>query len=109
MLEVFLIAVIVVLIVDISGFIDSLKSGLRYISTKGKMSSPDYSLKPLDCSLCCTFWTGLIYVIAIGEFSIWMLVWILLMSTFTPVIKDMILFIRDLMIKIISRLYEGIQ
>lgn len=104
MLDVFLIAVIVVIIVDISGFVDSLKSGIKYIATKGKMSSPDYSLKPLDCDFCAQFWTSLIYVIAMGEFSLWMLVWILLMSVMTPIIKDVIITIRDIMIKMIDKI-----
>jgi hypothetical protein len=54
---------ICVLVIDISGFIDSIKYGLSYLLTKGKIPTTDYRLKPIDCSLCATFWCGLIYVL----------------------------------------------
>ena len=64
-----LITAIVVFIVDISGAVDSLKSGLKWILTKGKMKNSDYQLKPLDCSLCMTFWSGIIYLLITNNFT----------------------------------------
>lgn len=104
MVDVILITIIVVCIVDVSGFIDTIKSLLKRIMTGGKMSDPNYSLKPIDCSLCMSFWTNLIYTIATGQFSLWILTFILLCSVMTPVIRDIIFTIRDLMIKLIGRI-----
>lgn len=102
MLDLFLIGVIWVIIIDLSGFIYSLKSGLKRLITKGMMSDPNYSLKPLDCSFCMTWWTGLVYMIASGMFSLWMVTYLLLVCVMTPVIRDFIALVRDLFIKILN-------
>lgn len=102
MTDILLIAVIVVVIIDISGFSDSLKSGLKRLLTKGRMSDPYYSLKPFDCSFCMTWWTGLIWLLVIHNVTLWMLAYLLLICVMTPVIKDVIILIRETMLKIIK-------
>jgi hypothetical protein len=100
MLDLFFIAVVVVVIIDLSGFIDSVKSGLKRWATRGRMSDPNYTLKPIDCSFCMTFWTGLVYLLATG-ITLWSVVWLLLLCFFTPVIKDVLLLVRDLITRLI--------
>ena len=102
MTDILLIAVIIVVIIDISGFSDSLKSGLKRLLTKGRMSDPYYSLKPFDCSFCMTWWTGLIWLLVIHNVTLWMLAYLLLICVMTPVIKDVIILIRETMLKIIK-------
>lgn len=102
MLDLFLIAVICVIIIDLSGVTLSIKSGIKRILTKGMMSDPNYSLKPIDCSFCITFWSGLVYMLVGHSFSLWMLTYLLLLCVMTPVIRDVIILIRDLMIKLIN-------
>lgn len=109
MLDVFLIALITVIIVDLSGFVYNLKGWLRSIVSGGMMRSGDYSLKPIDCSFCMNFWCSLIYVLITGNLSLFILFWILLMSFLTPVIKDLLLFVKDIMIIIIEKLYEAVK
>ena len=109
MLSLFLISLIVVIIVDLSGFIDSLKSGLKRIVTKGRMSGSDYRLKPLDCSFCMTFWSGLVYLLITHSFSLWMLSYLLLLCVFTVFIKDVLIVIKDILSYIIRKLYEVIR
>lgn len=109
MLNIFLISVIVVIIIDLSGFIESIKSGLKYIVTKGRMSGSDYRLKPLDCSFCMTFWTGLVYLLVTHTFTLWMLTYLLLTCVMTIFIKDVIVTFRGLLQYIIKKLYEVIQ
>lgn len=104
MLNLFLISVICVIVIDISGFVDSLKSGIKRILTKGVLSDPNYSLKPIDCSFCMNFWVGLIYLLVSGTFTIWMLTYVLLLSVMTPVMRDVIYLVRDTMIKILKYL-----
>lgn len=104
MLNLFLIAVIVVIIIDISGITLSIKSSIKRLLTKGRMSDPNYSLKPLDCSFCMTFWTGLVWLLVTHSFSLWMLTYLLLLCVMTPVISDVIILIRELFIKILKKL-----
>lgn len=104
MLDLFLISVIVVIIIDISGITDTIKSLIKRIITRGMMSDPNYSLKPIDCSFCMTFWTGLVYMLCVGTFSLWMVTFLLLLCVMTPVIKDVILLFRNTIIKIIKKI-----
>ena len=104
MLDLFLIGVICVIIIDLSGVTESIKSGIKRLLTKGKMSDPNYSLKPLDCSFCMTFWSGLVYLLVTGTLSIWMVTYLLLICVMTPVIGDIITLVRDKLILIIKYL-----
>lgn len=102
MLDLFLIGVICVIVIDLSGVIDSIKSAIKRLFTKGKMSDPNYSLKPIDCSFCMNFWCGLTYLLVTNTFSLWMITYVLLISVMTPVIKDVLLLVRDKLILLIK-------
>lgn len=102
MLDLFLIGVICVIIIDISGVTYSIKSGIKRLLTKGMMSDPNYSLKPIDCSFCMTFWSGLVYLLVTNTLSLWMITFLLLICTMTPVIKDVIILVRESLIKILN-------
>ena len=99
-IDLFEITVIVVIIVDISGFIDSIKNLIGKV-----LGINNVSLKPIDCSLCMTFWVSMAYLIYANELSITTLMFSLLISVMTPIIKDAIYLIRDLIGKIISKAY----
>ena len=100
------IQLLVVFIVDISGAIDSLKSGLKWILTKGKMSSSDYRLKPIDCSLCMTFWSGLIYLWCVGSFTLPWICIVGLLAAFSGLAKSTILLFEDIVVRIINYIYN---
>lgn len=104
MIDILLIAVICVVIIDISGFTDSWKSGLKRLLTKGRFRDPNYSLKPFDCSFCITWWTGLIYLLVIQSVSLWMLAYLLFVCMMTPVIRDILILIRESLLKLIKLL-----
>lgn len=104
-----LLAFIVVMVVDISGFVDSVKSSLKWVLTKGKMKDSNYRLKPLDCSLCMTFWTCVIYLFIAGEFTLPYLTFSLLLACFSVIIKDTILLVRDIATIIIRWFYKFID
>ena len=104
MIDILLLAVIVVCIVDISGFTDSWKSGLKRLLTKGRMSDPNYSFKPFDCSFCILWWVGLFYMLITHSLSLWMTAYLLGICVMTPVIKDIIILIRETFLKIINKL-----
>lgn len=109
LLKLLCIQLICVLIIDISGFIDSVKWGVSKWLTKGKIPTTDYRIKPFDCSLCMTWWSCLIYMICMGQFSIFLLAYILFLAIMTPVAKEIIVLIRDICIKVINKIYDMIQ
>ena len=100
-IDLFEITVIVVIVVDISGFIDSIKSLIGKV-----LHINNVSLKPLDCSFCLNFWASLIYLLITNELSITAVMFALIMSVMTTVIKDAIYLIRDLIGKIINKIYN---
>lgn len=102
----FLISILVVYIVDISGAIDSLKSGIKWVLTKGKMNNSNYRLKPLDCPLCCVWWCGLIYLLVTNNFTLPYITIVALFSTFSGIIKSSILIVEDTITKIIQIIYK---
>lgn len=100
-IDLFEITVIVVIIVDISGFIDSIKNLVGKV-----LHINNVSLKPFDCSLCANWWVSLAYLLITNELSITAVMVTLLLSTMTPIIKDAIYLIRDLLGKIINKAYN---
>ena len=100
-LDLFEITVIVVIIVDISGFIDSIKTLIGKV-----LGINNVSLKPIDCSFCMNFWASLGYLVITNELSITAVMVTLLLSTMTPVIQDLIYLMRDLIGKIINKIYN---
>lgn len=105
----FLIAVITVCIIDLSGFVGTLKSALNKLLTRGKLSNSDYQLKPFDCSLCMTFWIGLIYLIIYHQLTLLNISILLLIAVSTPIINDVIRLIQDLITRIINIIYRKIN
>ena len=104
-----LINLIISYIIDISGVMDSIKSFLKRILTKGKMSDPNYSIKPFDCSLCMTFWVSLLYVYLIGQFSIYGLFLACANSYVVQFSKDLYLLIKDIFVKVLDLIYKFIS
>ena len=95
------IAVIVVIIIDISGFIDSIKEFI------GKMLNiANVRLKPLDCSFCMNWWVSLLYIYITNNLTLSTILFALLCSTLTPVISDMIYLIRDILGFILLKISE---
>lgn len=100
-IDLFEISIIVVIIVDISGFIDSVKTLIGKV-----LGINNVNLKPFDCSFCMNFWISLIYLLITNELSITAVMVTLLLSTMTSIIKDAIYLIRDLIGKAIDKIYN---
>lgn len=93
------IAVIVVIVIDISGFIDEIKGLIGRL-----LNISNVRLKPFDCSFCMTFWVSMCYLIYANELSLTTVMVSLLMSTLTPVIEDLIYLMRDLTANLINKI-----
>lgn len=109
LINLILIAYITVFIVDISGAIESFKSGLKWLLTKGKMKNSDYVLKPIDCSLCMTFWIGIAYLLITSNFTLPYLGFVCLLACFANLIKSSILLVEDVLVTIINLIYKIID
>lgn len=100
-----LIQFIVVFIVDLSGFIPNIKSFVSRLLTKHEFN---FSLKPFDCSLCLTFWVGIIFVLVTSQFTIPVLFYICILSFFTPVTNLILINIKDILLSILNKIYDKI-
>ena len=75
-LKLYLLSVICCLIIDISGFIPSVKSFIVTISRFYRLpflyniEAHNIRIKPLDCSLCMSFWTGIVFLYIQSALSI---------------------------------------
>lgn len=92
--NIFIIAMLCCFIVN-SGAVDSLKR-LIWRWLKGKAPYKDYSLKPLDCELCLTWWCGVIYLLCTAEFTLGNIAIVALSAWLTPVIVDLMHIIVEL-------------
>lgn len=93
------IAIIVVIIIDISGIVDEVKGLIGRL-----LNITNVRLKPLDCSFCLNFWVSMGYLIYVDELSLTTVMVSLLCSTLTPTISDLIYLIRDLISTIINKI-----
>lgn len=98
------ITLIIVFIIDLSGVTFSIKRLISFLVTKGKIIKDDYSIKPFDCSLCMTFWCGIIYTICLNQFTLFNLLIICLLAFFTPILKDILYLLKDIFISLITKI-----
>lgn len=103
-LKLFEITVIVVIIVDISGFIDSIKTLIGKI-----LHINNVSIKLIECSFCVNWWLSLLYLYITNNLTLSTILFALLCSTLTPIIKDSVFLIRDIFGKIILKINDLIQ
>lgn len=81
---------VIAYITEVSGIIDTLKYALgRWLGVTVSR------LKPLDCSLCMTWWCGLIYIICVGECSVINIAVVALLSALAHNIAEAIMLISD--------------
>lgn len=102
-----LLAVIVCFIVDLSGVVDSIK----HFIWKRWIKVGDYhqlSLKPLSCSLCSVWWTGLLYLLLTpGAFTIPWVFAVAMLSLFSSRISGFLQFLLDAFDRVLELLYKN--
>ena len=108
LINILLIAVITVFIIDLSGAINNL---VKPIVRKVLHLSPnaDIHLPLIGCSLCVTFWAGLIYLLTAKAFTLPGIVAVCIVSFLTPVISDILILCKDTLTKIIDLIYLMLQ
>lgn len=101
-IELFCLTIITVFIIDISGFIEHIKYWISKCFTKNKFTTTDWELKPFDCSLCMSWWIGLIWIFSTTNSSVWLYLITIqaVMSMLTSNLKDLIYFFKEILNKI---------
>ena len=108
MLSILFIAIILVFCIDLSGAMDKanrwvwskLYKGIKYI---------DWTIPLFGCSLCCTWWASLLYILVTGQLSFLMIAYIALIAFMTPIIKDIMILLKDASTKLIDVIYKLIN
>ena len=111
-INIILLATIIVFIVDLSGAIENLMKPI----VKHILHIPpqkDINLPLIECSLCCTWWINLIYICIVSiantftfnQFLILVSV-LSLVSFLTATLKDLLILIKDLIIRFIEVFYK---
>ena len=94
--DLFSILIISVLVIDISGFVHSIKVAIgKFLG----ISPNSFRIKPFDCSFCMTFWVSMIYLLVVGRFSLVNIAIVLLLCCLTTPLKNLIMSVRDKLTK----------
>ena len=102
----FLLCLITVNLVDLSGFITTVKHWIWKWVFKGKREYRDFDFRPFECSYCMTHHLCVIYALIVGAFTLEVYLYILILAFLTPIFKDILTLIKDVMTKIIDELYR---
>ena len=101
MINCFLITIFFVIVIDQLHFVDDITSVISGWMTNGKIKKP-IQLKPFTCSTCMSWWTNLAYIIVTNQFSILMILYILILSWTTPIISSILTLVKNLFLKFIN-------
>ena len=93
-LNLILIQLLVVFIVDLSGVMTSIKKGIWKWLKKDKPYK-DFDLKPFTCSLCSTWWAGLIYLIITQHFTIYYIALVALLAFLASTAATLLQLLKD--------------
>ena len=94
--DLFSILIISVIVIDISGFVHSIKVAIgKYL----KISPNSFRIKPFDCSFCMTFWVSVIYLLVVGRFTLVNIAIVLLLCCLTTPLKNLVMSVRDKLTK----------
>ena len=99
LIDLILIQIICVNIVDISGVVSHIENAIaRALSLKR------VSIYLLNCSYCVTHWCCVIYLLFNGALSLKTYAIVLVLCFLTSVTKDLLWGIRDILVKLVSKL-----
>lgn len=101
-IDLLLLTIIITYTVGISGFVEVLKEKIwNYLYNP--IPYTNWSLKPLDCPICLTFWVGLIYLFINKDITLLNITIVCLYSLFQPVINNILIIMRELLIKLTNK------
>jgi len=99
-----LIAIIIVNLIDLSGFIYELETMLgKWLGIKAHIP------KPFSCSYCMTHWVGLIYLIASGNITLTNYAILLVICFLTPELNDIELWIKQAIDRVLATFFDMLK
>lgn len=98
-IDLLLIQVIVVILIDISGIVQSVEGLIARLLSLKKVS-----IYMLECSFCMNHHTAFIYLLLTGALSLKNYCFVLILSFLTSVTKDLLWGVRDRLVKLVSKL-----
>lgn len=101
-----LIQIICVLLVDVTGVIEDMLTPIVRWLSGAKIGTIG---KPFSCSLCMTFWTGLIFLLATGNFTLVNFTLVILLACLTPVTLTLYHLVVDLFTRMVESIYNYFQ
>ena len=87
-----------VFVLDYAGFVNELE---RYFGVFSRSKAPKKIPKPFSCSLCMTFWTGIVYLLIINQLSFLNLFFVVINCSLTKVYLHIIYTVRDFIDRIL--------
>lgn len=105
-LKLFFISLIWTLILDLCGFALTVDKLLYRIFYKGRAFRDDAHFPPFDCSLCMTWWTGLLFLILNHSLTIFYIMILLVFAWSTTIQKDLVITVKDIIIKLVDIIYK---
>lgn len=100
-IELLLVTLVVIFIVDLSGWTDTWLGWLSKFTTKyGR--GPVRELRPFSCSLCMTWWCCLAWLIIKGQFTLPLVAYSAGLATFSNTIQNLCISIREGMLELIA-------
>lgn len=96
LIDLLCVAVVWVVVLDLSGFVEEME---RILSKKWKRIVR--IRKPWSCSLCMSWWTGLLYLLITSKIAITSVAVLALVSLSTTLVKDLLLSLMELITKIV--------
>ena len=100
-IDLILVALVTIYIVDLSGFTETWLSFLSHY--KGRKIT---ELKPFSCSLCMVWWVCLIYAAIVGNLTIPVVALIALLSFLSVPCGQLLMLIREVLLKVINKLMD---
>lgn len=102
-INVLCVAVICVCFCDIFRVWNNITAEIMYWITNGKIRKP-FQVKVFQCSLCLSHHINVIIMFLMSCVSLPNYLYIVILSFFTPIIKDILLTVEDKITNLISRL-----
>lgn len=100
--ELLIISLIICFVIDFSGFIEEMEAIIKRM-----LKIPFFHIpKPFSCTLCCTWWVGLIYLLCVGEFSIVNIGYVSILAGLSRVFADFMFAVIDILSKIVAEIHK---
>lgn len=105
LIDILCIATIIVFIVDLSGFQDTVKRWIwRWL--KGDLPYRDFEMRIPFCSMCMTHHICVIYALICGQFTLPIWLFICCVAFLTRQIKGLLQVVSDMLIKAENKIYD---